>query len=331
MLETAPQHLELAKVLHAEMEKIEVLFGRQLASDLTEVNELCSHVERYRGKMLRPSLLMLTAMAVVGDPCDGSVITARHRTVATVLEMIHMATLVHDDVLDEADIRRRGVTINALCGNETAVMLGDYLISNAFHLCSTEGDSSINELIGAVTNTICEGELLQLAHRDNLDLNEQTYLEILHRKTAILVGVCCRLGASISGASDATVDAMERFGRALGIAFQIQDDLLDLAGDAERVGKTIGRDLATGKLTLPLILHLADEAPDDRMETIGIIECRDGAALKVRLSERGAIDRARAKAITLVVEAKRELEHLPESTSRELLGTLADAVVDRDS
>lgn len=331
MLETAPQHLEIAKVLHHEIEKVEEIFSRQLRSDLSAVNDLCTHVERYRGKMLRPSLLLLTSMAVVGDPCDGSSITDRHRTFATVLEMIHMATLVHDDVLDEADVRRRGATINALRGNETAVMLGDYLISNAFHLCSTQGDSSVNELIGAVTNTICEGELLQLSNRENLDLDEETYLEILQRKTAILVGTCCKLGAQISGGSDATVQAMERFGSLLGVAFQIQDDLLDFSGDEEQVGKTIGRDLATGKLTLPLILFLADKSSDDRSRTIELIQNRDGATLKAQLGEHGAIDRARQHAVGLVAEAKRELAHLPESTARALLETLADAVVDRDS
>ena len=331
MLQTEPRHLGLAKVLHKEIAKVEQIFTRQLASDLTVVNDLCTHVERYRGKMLRPSLLLLTGLAVKGEPCDASMITTRHRTVATVLEMIHMATLIHDDVLDEADIRRRGVTLNSLRGNEMAVMLGDYLISNAFHLCSSEGDSAISELIGGVTNTICEGELLQLAHRDNMGLDEKTYLEILRRKTAVLVGACCRLGASISGAKDALVDSMERFGRALGVAFQIQDDLLDLAGDVESVGKSIGRDLATGKLTLPVILHLADEAPSDREETIRIIESRDAVALKARLTEHGAVERARAQAVSLVADAKRELVHLPQSTARELLGTLADAVVNRDA
>ena len=136
ILQTLPQHLQIAKVLRSELEKVEVIFSRQLQSDLPFVNELTSHVDRYRGKMLRPTLLLLTAMTVEGDPCDGSAISPRHRTIATVLEMIHMATLVHDDVLDEADFRRRGATISSLRGNEMAVMLGDYLISNAFHLCS---------------------------------------------------------------------------------------------------------------------------------------------------------------------------------------------------
>jgi octaprenyl-diphosphate synthase len=331
MLQTAPKHLQIAKVLHAELEKVGVIFSRQLQSDLDDVNALCEHVERYRGKMLRPTLLLLTALAVDGDPCDGSAISPRHRTVATVLEMIHMATLVHDDVLDEADFRRRGATVNSLRGNETAVMLGDYLISNAFHLCSTEGDPSINELLGAVTNTLCEGELVQLSNRDNFDLDVATYMEILRRKTAILVGACCRLGATLSNATDAVVDAAERFGSHLGIAFQIQDDLLDLLGDLEVVGKSTGRDIATGKLTLPILLHLEGESEDERLKTVSMIKKCDQVGLRDRLAASGAIDAARAEAHRLVSEAKSGLAVFEPSSARDLLHSLADAVVDRQA
>jgi octaprenyl-diphosphate synthase len=331
MLQTAPQHLQIAKLLHHELQKIEVIFCDQLASDLPVVNDLCAHVERYRGKMLRPSMLLLTGLAVSGEPCDGSSLRPEHLDIATVVEMIHMATLVHDDVLDDARIRRRGATVNTLRGNETAVMLGDYLISNAFHLCSKSGDSSISELLGQVTNTLCEGELVQLSHRDDLSLDKATYMEIVRRKTAALVGVSCRLGARFSGADRGLEDAMDRFGSGLGVAFQIQDDLLDLAGDPEVVGKSLGRDLATGKMTLPVILHLASEACSARGETLRLIEARDGDRLRERLIDGGAVDQARNCAVDLVAEAKQELDRLPESNARDLMATLADAVVDRDA
>ena len=331
MLQTAPQHIQIAKVLHHELEKVEKIFCDQLASDLPAVNDLCRHVERYRGKMLRPSMLLLTGLAVAGEPCDGSALLPRHLQVSAVVEMIHMATLVHDDVLDEAHVRRRGATINTLRGNETAVMLGDYLISNAFHLCSKVGDPSINEMLGQVTNTLCEGELVQLSHRDDLSLDEATYLEIIRRKTAALVGTCCRLGARFSGATPELESALDQFGTALGIAFQIQDDLLDLAGDPDVVGKSLGRDLATGKMTLPVILHLGDEDGLARGETLRIIEARDGLALRARLVDGGAVERARQRAVELVNTAKDQLERLPASSSRDLLSTLADAVVDRDA
>ncbi len=331
MLQTAPQHIQIAKVLHQELEKVEKIFCDQLASDLPAVNELCRHVERYRGKMLRPSILLLTGLAVSGEPCDGSSLTENHLKIATVVEMIHMATLVHDDILDEALIRRRGATVNSLRGNETAVMLGDYLISNAFHLCSKVGRSEINEILGHVTNTLCEGELVQLSHRDDLGLDHATYIEIVRRKTAALVGVSCRLGALFSGADESIQSAMDDFGTSLGIAFQIQDDLLDLAGDPDVVGKSLGRDLATGKMTLPVILHLADEAGEERGKTLRLIESRDGTALRQRLIDGGAVERARRTAASMVEDAKCRLDGLPASSARELLTTLADAVVDRDA
>ena len=331
MLQTLPQHLQIAKVLHSELEKVEVIFSRQLESDLPFVNELTEHVDRYRGKMLRPTLLLLTAMTVEGDPCDGSAISPRHRTIATVLEMIHMATLVHDDVLDEADFRRRGATISSLRGNEMAVMLGDYLISNAFHLCSTEGESSLNELIGSVTNMVCEGELLQLSNRENMDLTIDTYFEILRRKTAVLVGACCRLGAVVSNAPDEVVDAADRFGCGLGIAFQIQDDLLDLLGDRETVGKSTGRDLDTGKLTLPVLLFLESASVQQREQMCHLLKTREDTELRRILVDSGAVSQAYAHAERLVEEAKRELAIFPTSSGRDLLHSLADAVVTRTS
>ena len=331
MLQTLPQHLQIAKVLHSELEKVEVIFARQLESDLPFVNELTEHVDRYRGKMLRPTLLLLTAMTVEGDPCDGSAISPRHRTIATVLEMIHMATLVHDDVLDEADFRRRGATISSLRGNEMAVMLGDYLISNAFHLCSTEGESSLNELIGSVTNMVCEGELLQLSNRENMDLSIDTYFEILRRKTAVLVGACCRLGAVVSNAPDEVVDAADRFGCGLGVAFQIQDDLLDLLGDRETVGKSTGRDLETGKLTLPVLLFFESASPQQREELCALLKTRKDAELRRVLVDSGAVSKAYAHAEQLVEEAKQELSFFPVSSGRDLLHSLADAVVTRSS
>src|SRR5262245_60035788 len=185
-------HGPTAALIARALADVEVEFERQLASDLPAVNALCRHVERYRGKMLRPTLVLATGLA--SAPSDESSVLANgddairpaHRTVAAVVEMIHMATLVHDDVLDEADVRRQGATVNHLRGNETAVMLGDYLISNAFHLCSTIGDPTINILLGQTTNTLCEGELIQLHHRDNVSLDEPTYFEIVRRKTAVL-------------------------------------------------------------------------------------------------------------------------------------------------
>ena len=308
--------------------EVEAVFDRQLESDFPAVNELCRHVERYRGKRLRPVLTLLSGLAAADGDADRG-LSSRHAVLAAVVEMIHMATLVHDDVLDEADVRRRGATVNRLRGNETAVMLGDYLISNAFHLCSSLGDAEINLEVGATTNTVCEGELLQLHHRDDLSLDERTYLEIVRRKTAALVGICGRLGARLSGASGPVQRALESFGEAAGIAFQIQDDLLDLAGDPDVVGKTLGRDLEKGKMTLPAVLLLASAGAREREIALSAILSRDAVSLRSLLEQRGAIEAARSRAAVFVEEAKQSLDAVPDSPARAMLVALADAVIAR--
>jgi octaprenyl-diphosphate synthase len=317
----------LAPEILTGLQRVATLFDAQLASDFPAVNELCRYVERYRGKMLRPTLVLVSGLATTDD---GTSLRHEHDIIAATVEMIHMATLVHDDVLDEAAVRRRGETVNFLRGNETAVMLGDYLISNAFHLCSRAGDPALNLRLGEVTNTLCEGELVQLSRRHDLSLDTETYFEIVRRKTAVLVGAACELGARLSGASTADVAAWRRFGEQLGVAFQIQDDLLDLLGDEATVGKSIGRDLEKGKLTLPMILHIRGTSGAARTAALDAIDAKDGAALRAALTTSGAIDRARLQAVELVEAAKRELPTTRRTGARELLIELADRVVARD-
>ena len=322
MISTGSEGLGLSQLapLLADVGKA---FERQLASDLPPVNTLCRHVERYRGKMLRPTMVFLCGQAFgpVGE---------RHVIVAATCEMIHMATLVHDDVLDEAEVRRKGHTVNHLRGNEVAVMLGDYLISNAFHLCSRAGDPALNLRLGEVTNTLCEGELVQLSHREDLSLDERTYFEIVRRKTAVLIGACCELGARLSGAPEESVAALRRFGEGLGIAFQVQDDLLDLSGREDVVGKSLGRDLEKGKLTLPVIIHLARGTPVQRERTIAAIRARDGAALLAELTAAGALAEARSRAMAMVDAARKELALVPACPARDALDAAALAIVQRD-
>lgn len=318
----------LAADIAAGLARAETLFESQLSSSFPAVNDLCRHVARYRGKMLRPTLVIVSGLAFTED---GETLSGEHDVIAATVEMIHMSTLVHDDVLDEAEIRRRGATVNHLHGNEMAVMLGDYLISNAFHLCSRVGDPALNLRLGEVTNTLCEGELVQLSRRHDLTLDENTYFEIVRRKTAALVGVSCELGAMLAGADASASAAMRLFGESLGVAFQIQDDLLDLLGDEQTVGKSIGRDLEKGKLTLPMIMHIARTTGADRSSALRAIEAKDGAALRTMLMRSGAIEAARARAVELVEDAKRGLPATRRTHSRELLLELADRVVARNS
>jgi octaprenyl-diphosphate synthase len=209
-------------------------------------------------------------------------------------------------------------------------MLGDYLISNAFHLCSRIGRPELNLDLGAVTNTLCEGELVQLHHRDDLALDEATYFEIVKRKTAVLVGAACRLGARLSDAPEPAVAAIGRYGTAAGIAFQVQDDLLDLEGREEVVGKSVGRDLEKGKMTLPTILHLANASPAGRQEALAAIAARDDATLRRLVVGSGAADEARRRAAGFVADARAELASLAPSPVRDLLDELAQRVIRRD-
>jgi octaprenyl-diphosphate synthase len=349
MLLVAGQDRGIQERLAAELADVEGRFGAELISDLRCVNDLVTHVERYRGKMLRPMLVLVSGMAVApaipgraksstSDLNDG------HRVVATVVEMVHMATLVHDDILDEAEVRRRGTTVNALNGNEAAVMLGDYMISHAYHLCSSLGQPAISRMIADTTNTVCEGELLQLANRNNWDLDEGTYFEIIRRKTASLTGGCCQLGAILhEGANEALGEAMYSYGEKVGIAFQVVDDLLDLAGEEKTVGKSLGRDLAKGKLTLPVIHHLATADTVERRHLLSLItsigtesnadamNLASVAEVRTAIISSPSMDYAREWARRLIEQAKASLEILPDSAAKALLFDMADAVLSRKS
>ena len=185
-----------------------------------------------------------------------------HPVLAAVVEMIHTATLVHDDILDESMVRRHAATVNAEWGNETAVLLGDYLFTHAFHLAASLDSTLACRWIGRATNRVCEGEMHQVHQRGNLDLDESSYFSIIEGKTAELTAVSCRLGAHYAGADEATTEALDRYGRNLGIAFQIADDVLDIWGEERLTGKSLGTDLEKQKLTLPVIrlLETADPA-----------------------------------------------------------------------
>lgn len=328
---------ELQAWVFAGLEATSERIDEAVASEVPAVAALCKHVERFRGKMLRPTLVLLSGSAVgapvAQSPADDLV------TVAAVVEMVHMATLVHDDILDDADTRRGGETINRNRGNETAVILGDYLIGAAYHLCSRLPDNEPSRIIGRVSMELCSGELLQIENRDNLSLDEATYFEILEGKTASLAGACCLLGGLISGASREQIEALDQYGRRMGKAFQVQDDVLDLTGDESVVGKSLGRDLRKGKITLPLIRHLATLDPVERGETLRALDAvsetgggdeSKGAGIVASLERTSSIHSARATAETLVRQAKESLAALPHSHGRQTLDLIADAVLTRD-
>lgn len=315
---------DLTAPIAAELAESERIFAAELGSHVATVQRLVERCGDFRGKRLRPALLLLTARA-----CGRT--TPAHPVLAAVVEMIHTATLVHDDVLDEADVRRHAATINAEWGNETAVLLGDYLFTHAFHLAATLETTLACRLIGRATNLVCEGEMQQVRNRGNLELDETAYFEIIAGKTAALLAVCGRLGAHYAGADEETVAAMEGFGRDLGVAFQIADDVLDLWGDERTAGKTLGTDLEKQKLTLPVIrlLASADRATADQARQWLAAIPPDRRQLRPLLETTGAIHYAWERARGFAVAAEAALDRLEDSPARDLLRLFARNVVRR--
>ena len=316
---------DLARCIAPELLAVNKLFHEELETDLPSVNTLVRHVSRFRGKMLRPMLVLLA-----GKAC-GKLVDA-HTVIATVVEMVHMATLVHDDVLDEAELRRKGATINHLRGNEAAVLLGDYLISHSYHLCSSLNSQFASRTIARTTNQVCEGELLQIDNRNNLDLDEQTYLKIITRKTAVLTAACCSMGATFAEAPADWVTGLETYGMCLGKAFQIQDDILDLVGEVGTVGKTLGIDAEKGKLTMPVI-HFLENAP---LEHRSLLRSLLSGPVPDKLEKirnlilpSPSIAYARHQAAELVKRARTAIEMLPPSQAAQALNTMAEFVVAR--
>jgi octaprenyl-diphosphate synthase len=309
----------------ADLESAERIFATALAEYRSPVAPLIQHLKHYRGKRLRPALLMLTAKAC------GSVSPAHH-TLAAAVEMIHTATLVHDDVLDEADLRRRVPTINAGWGNKISILLGDTLFTHAFHLTSTV-DARACRIIGEATNRVCAGELRQVCERGNLKLAEAEYFTMIEGKTAALTECCGRLGALYTNQPEVVVEELASFGRNLGFAFQIADDLLDLLGDEQTAGKTLGTDLEQQKLTLPVIhclnrLPAADaESLRDAIRTGGLDV---GRKVLAALEGTQSLAYARSRADEFVRAARQNLECLPRSECRTILEHLTEWSVRRE-
>jgi octaprenyl-diphosphate synthase len=318
---------DLIGPIAADLDEVERILARELANRRPGVAAVVDHVRHYRGKRLRPMLLLLTARAC------GRVVPAHH-VLGAVVEMIHTATLVHDDVLDNATVRRRVPTVNAQWGVQTSVLLGDYLFTHAYHLAATIGDARACQLIGAATDRVCEGELSQVLQRGNLALSEEDYFDIIDGKTAELTACCCHLGAFYSGAPPETVASLERFGRRVGLAFQIADDLLDLVGDEAAAGKSLGTDVEQQKLTLPLI-HALARGPQGLATRIQQVLASPGnhkrEALRPLLAEADAFAYARRRAEELASQARTELACLPPSPCRGILETITERVVHRSA
>jgi octaprenyl-diphosphate synthase len=309
----------------ADLAAAEQVLTAALAGYRSPVAPLVDHLKHYRGKRLRPALLLLAAKA-----CGG--VGTAHHTLAAAVEMIHTATLVHDDVLDEADLRRHAPTVNAEWGAKVAVLLGDTLFTHAFHLASTI-DGRACRIIGEATNRVCGGELRQVCERGNLHLTAADYFAIIDGKTAALTECCGRLGALYAGASADVAERLAGYGRNLGLAFQVADDLLDLTGDEATAGKTLGTDLDQRKLTLPLIHCLTELPPGDAGELRAILQAGEAATsarVAAALERTASLEFARRTADEFARAARHELRCLPASECRSILEALADWSVRRE-
>ena len=305
---------------------VDRLIRRRLGSDVLLVNQVAEHIVSGGGKRLRPMLVLLAAEAA-------GYRGAQHQQAAAIVEFIHTATLLHDDVVDESDLRRGRRTANAVFGNAASVLVGDYLYSRAFQLMVELERMRIMQVLADTTNQIAEGEVLQLMHIGNPDTDERAYLDVIERKTAVLFQAACRVGAILADAPKHVEDALAAYGMALGMAFQIADDVLDYVSDADTLGKNIGDDLAEGKPTLPLIHALHHASPQDaetirRVIATGGLDDLDRVLSAIKTS--GAIAYSVRRAQDYADAAAAQLEQLPSGAAQQCLGVLARYAIQRD-
>ncbi|MEY8842692.1 polyprenyl synthetase family protein [Cribrihabitans sp. XS_ASV171] len=321
-------HDRMAKTLAPRMEAVNALIRRRMASEhAPRIPEVTAHLVEAGGKRLRP-MLTLAAARIFGYEGEDDV-----RLAATV-EFIHTATLLHDDVVDESAQRRGRPTANLLWDNKSSVLVGDYLFARSFQLMVETGSLRVLDILCNASATIAEGEVLQMTAATDLGTDEAVYLQVVRGKTAALFAAACEVGGVISGADDAQVEALRAYGDALGIAFQIADDLLDYQGDSAATGKNVGDDFRERKLTLPVIKAVAQATPEERAfweRTIGKGRQEEGDLdHALHLMERyGTLDATRRDALDWAARAKDALEALPAHEVRDMLRDLADYVVAR--
>ncbi|HKD99776.1 MAG TPA: polyprenyl synthetase family protein [Planctomycetota bacterium] len=309
-----------------ELDACSVDLTRELDSASEAVREVVAHANRYRGKRLRAANVLLVASA-----CGR--VTPAHVKIAAIVEMIHMATLVHDDVLDGAEVRRRVATPNARFGNEVAVLLGDWIYARAFSISTKLESQTCSRVLAETTATICRGEIEQSLAKYDFGLTVERYLEMIDAKTAALYAASCELGARYADAREECVRAARVFGRSLGLAFQIVDDCLDLDGSESEVGKSLGTDVVEGKITLPILHLLARGGPRERRRVEEIFRAEGSfdrvGALAAELDLIGAIEASYADAERYLRAALDALGPFPPSPARDCMAAMAEYVLCR--
>ncbi len=315
------------ELIAADMAAVDAVIQRRLASDVALVNQIAQYIVGAGGKRIRPKLVLLFAGALGFDGPE------RHELAATV-EFIHTATLLHDDVVDESALRRGRQTANALFGNAASVLVGDFVYSRAFQMMVSVNRMRVLEVLADATNVIAEGEVLQLMNLHDPDVTVASYLRVIRYKTAKLFEASARLGAVLAEAPAAVEESCAAYGRALGTAFQLIDDLLDYDGDTGRLGKNVGDDLREGKPTLPLLIAMERSGEADRQTIRAAIEHGEVARLADILAivrRSGALEATRDAARAEADKAVAALDALPASIHREALLEFAVHSVDRSS
>ena len=316
-------------LISPELALVEAEFERQARSNVQVISYIGDYLRRSGGKRVRPALTILSNYAVGGDGGNQSSIR-----MATVMEFLHTATLVHDDVIDKAEVRRNRPSINSEFGNQTAVLMGDWLYMSAFETSLAERSLEILDILTAVTRRMTEGELLQLTLLGRTDISEEQYFDVIARKTAYLFSACCEIGALLGGADRPTQRLLRDYGMNLGIAFQLVDDLLDFTSSEEVLGKPAGADLLEGKVSLPLIF-LLEKNPEVRsaIQTViadGSYEAVSRNSLLASLDRSGALALAHARAVEYAEAARASLDALNGSSHSEALRSIPTYIVERD-
>lgn len=315
----------IRSLVQADLEATDRFICTELASDIPFINQLIEHTLKAGGKRIRPLLVLLAARCFQPQK-------QQHIDLAAAIELIHTATLLHDDVVDNSDLRRGKKTAKSLWGNEASVLVGDFLYSRAFQLIVKLQHFPILNIFSNATNIIAEGEVLQLINCHNPDTTEQAYFDVIERKTAKLFEVATQTGSALSTDNLAYLTAMQQYGLHLGIAYQLIDDVLDYSASTEQLGKTMGNDLTEGKPTLPMIYALRMGKPSDVTLLRNAIQTGttpNMADIIEVIETVGAIEYTAEAAKQHALKAKNALENIPDSEYRGALQTLADFVVSR--
>jgi len=314
----------------SELALVEEEFERQARSNIQVIAYIGDYLRASGGKRVRPALTLLSTCAAGGDAARPNVVR-----MATVMELLHTATLVHDDIIDNAETRRNRPSINSRFGNQAAVLMGDWLYMSAFETSLQERSLTVLDILTAVTRKMTEGELLQLTLLGRADVTEEQYFDVLRRKTAYLFSACCEIGAILGGAGAAERRALRDYGMNLGTAFQLVDDLLDFTSDEGSLGKAAGADLLEGKVTLPLIYLLGEEP---QMKSAVQTVMREGSYGEfareafVRAAEKaGALERARARAASYAGAAVKALEEVSPSKYTDGLRSIPAYILERET